>query len=213
MSKSWNIALGIVLGLVIYELIIQTIETLERHTYWRRSREYCDKVKKPLLRVGMKRSIFEPPNGDVTIDLDKAVLKIPGGVLGDERHMPFIDKQFGVCFNEHTLEHLHSVKDVELAVRECTRIADCAVFLTPSPYSIVATFFCKTHRLRIWSEDDKIAVQELGLTPVGRAIVTYGQPPKVEGVEENELLSGLVEAMGGRPIVAYERGYEESKFR
>jgi len=102
----------------------------------------------------MKRSFLEPPNGDVTLDLSEEVLGIKGGVLGDECDMPFKDKQFGVCFNEHTLEHLRYPEDVEAAVKECVRVADYAVLLAPSPYSIYATFFCPTHLLLLWFDDE-----------------------------------------------------------
>jgi hypothetical protein len=119
----------------------------------------------------MHRGPFEPPNGDVTLDIDPEVEKIPGGVLGDERFMPFADREFSFCFNEHTLEHLHSAADVELAVNECRRVADYTVLLCPSPYSIFATFFCPSHRLRLWfdSDNNKIIVRENGWrTGVGK---------------------------------------------
>lgn len=136
--------------LVRYELMIQIAETGERHHYWKLARQYCDSVNKPLLRIGMRRSILEPPNGDVTLDLDPEVLKIQGGILGDERRMPFRDKQFGVSFNEHTIEHLPNPQDVDMAVKECVRVADVAIILAPSPYSIYANLFCPTHYLRTW---------------------------------------------------------------
>ncbi len=200
--------LAILGTLVGYEVTIQGIETYERHKFWNVSREYCEAVGKPLLRIGIRRSKLEPPNGDVTLDLDLAVLKIPGGVVGDERDIPFADKQFGVCFNEHTLEHLHSAEDVNQAVKECARVADYAVFLTPSPYSLWSNFFCETHRLRIFPHDSSISVEEVGLTPVGRALVAYGTPPTVTRARINPFLQQAIRLMGGRPRRRYETGYE-----
>lgn len=133
-----------------YEGIIQASEFMERHNYYSLARAYCDGIGKPLLRVGMRRSILEPPNGDITIDIDRKVLEIPGGVCGDERDMPFDDKLFGVSFNQHTLEHLRTADDVELAIAECRRVADFAVLLAPSPNSIYASLFNPTHNLRLW---------------------------------------------------------------
>jgi len=150
------VAIGI--GLTTYEVAIQLKEHSERRKYWDIARAHCDQSGKKLLRIGIRRGIFEPPNGDVTLDLDPVVLNIPGGTCGDERDMPFADKEFGVCFNEHTLEHLHSREDVELAVNECVRVADKAILLCPSPYSIISNLFCHTHYLRIWFDKDKIRV-------------------------------------------------------
>ena len=199
----WKIGAFLLATLLAYEFIIQGTEIWERHSYWKASRHYCNQVNKKLLRIGIKRSFTEPPNGDVTLDLDKEILKIPGGVQGDERAMPFHDKQFGVCFNEHTLEHLHSAEDVQQAVKECTRVADCAVFLMPSPYSIWSTFFCETHRLRLWEENNTLIVEEMGLTPVGRVIVAY-EPPLVFQAKGNRPLQVIISAMGGRPKQKYE---------
>lgn len=145
-------ALAVLGTAVVYEGSIQVSEHAERYHYWEVARAYCDLVGKPLLRIGIKRSYFEPPNGDITIDIDLKVLDIPGGVHGDERFMPFADKQFGACFNEHTLEHLHTAEDVEMAVNECARVADVAFLLAPSPYSIWANLFNPTHNLRLWMD-------------------------------------------------------------
>jgi hypothetical protein len=151
----------LLIGALLYEGTIGATELHERFNNWNWARDYCDQVGKPLLRIGMHRGPFEPPNGDYTLDVDPAIEDIPGGVLGDERNMPFCDKQFGVCFNEHTLEHLHDAQSVEMAVNECRRVADYAVLLCPSPYSIYATLFCPSHRLRLWfdNKNNRIVVK------------------------------------------------------
>ena len=140
--------------------VMELAEVKERHDWWRESVKYCQSVGKPLLRIGIRRGPFEPPNGDVTLDLDPIVLGIKGGVVGDERCMPFSDKQFGVCFNEHTIEHLYSAEDVELSISECMRVADYAVILAPSPYSFGGLFH-PDHKLRVWfKNNNKIVVKE-----------------------------------------------------
>ncbi len=123
----------------LYELAVQAPEYRDRHEAWQAARAYCDSVGKPLLRIGVHRSFLEPPNGDVTLDLDPSVADPSKGVvLGDERNMyMFADGQFGVCFNEHTLEHLATPEDVRRAVAECLRVADYAMFLFPSRLSLV----------------------------------------------------------------------------
>lgn len=151
----WQRAL---LSLAMFEAGTQVKEVMERHRLFRQARATCAANQKQLLRIGVRRGPLEPPNGDVTLDIDRAVLGIPGGVCGDERAMPFADKEFGVCFNEHTLEHLENPEDVALAVRECVRVADVAMFLCPSPYSVWSNLFNKTHHLRLWLRDDEIWV-------------------------------------------------------
>ncbi len=122
-------------GLIgMYEVGVQLPEYMDRHDGFTAARAYCRSVGKPLLRIGVHRSPLEPPNGDVTLDLDPSVTDIARGViLGDERNMAmFTDRQFGVAFNEHTLEHLITAEDVAESVRECLRVADYAIFLFPS---------------------------------------------------------------------------------
>jgi len=174
-----------------YEVSMTVRAHLEEHTYWKLAREHCDKVSKPLLLIGMRRwwKIIEGmPNGDVTLDLDPAVQGIEGGVWADERDMPFADKQFGACVNEHTLEHLHLVEDIQLAVNECVRVADKSIFIAPSPYSIYANFFVPGHNFRLWfdSVNNKIGVVDnlyrtgLGYTSgVGQTLVAESEAPVV----------------------------------
>ena len=184
-----GIGLTILKYTVFYEVGLSIRAAFERHKYWNESREYCNEVGKQLLRIGVRRSPLEPPNGDVTLDIDPVILTIPGGVLGDERDMSmWKNREFGVCFNEHTLEHLYSAEDVELAVNECVRVADIAVFLAPSPYSLWSNFLVPTHKLRIWFDNvnERIKVEPnkyntgLGITnppAIRQAFVSKGKAP------------------------------------
>ena len=181
----------ILLAFGAYEIGVGVRANLENHAYWKLAREHCDKVDKPLLLIGMRRAwkvALGMPNGDVTLDLDPAVQSIKGGVLADERDMPFADKQFGACLNEHTLEHLHSAEDVQLAVNECFRVADKAIFTGPSPYSVFNNFFLPSHYLRLWFDpvNNKIMVVEnvyrtgWGFSSgIGQALVAEGNAPIV----------------------------------
>jgi SAM-dependent methyltransferase len=198
MKHGTKVALGIAGGLAgavaLYEVGHQIHDNYERSYYWDVARAYSDAVGKPLLVVGMKRWPWQPPDGDVTVDLDPAVLGIPGGVQANELSMPFSDKQFGACYNAHTLEHMASAEDVETAVNECLRVAEIAIFLCPSPYSIVANMFCPSHNLRLWFDNDnnRIIVRpnnwrtEIGWQPgprntaieAGQSMVAY-EPLKV----------------------------------
>lgn len=123
---------------------------IERHIYWNQARAYADSVGKPLLVVGIKRFPWQPANGDITLDIDPVVETIPGGVWADERDMPFANHTFGAVYNAHTLEHLGNAEDVEIAVNECLRVADRAIFLCPGPYDFMSNLLCPSHHLRLW---------------------------------------------------------------
>jgi hypothetical protein len=187
----------IIKTIVMYEGGIAVKENIERHKHFNDARAYCDEVRKPLLVVGMKRHPWEPPDGDVTIDIDPLVENIPGGVLSDVTDIPFNDKTFGAAYCPHILEHMESEDAVQAAVDECTRVADKAVFLCPSPYSIWGNFFCPAHNFRVWFDPglDQIRIKEntlrtgLGNTSGGQYIprktvassmITTGRPRVVK---------------------------------
>ena len=164
-------------GLGLYEVIVQANETEERHTLYKWSRDYCNSVEKQLLQVGMRRHWFNPPEGDVTLDIDPAVLSVKGGVVGDVRNMSmFGDKEFGTVICSHVLEHLHSVDDIELAISESVRVADRSVFIAPSPYSIMAMLHPQ-HRFRLWFSDNTIKVLPNEWS-IGQSMTT-NETPKV----------------------------------
>jgi len=147
MSGKRSLFWGSLSLLTLYELAVQAGEYQARHRLFAAARAYCRAIGKPLLRIGMRRSPLEPPNGDYTVDIDSTVALVGGGVWADERCLPFADRQFGVCFNEHTLEHLPAPADVQLAVAECSRVADVCILLLPS--SPLSRWAHETHRLLI----------------------------------------------------------------
>lgn len=158
LAKTLLVALG---GAVLWETGVQVKEHVERHDWYNWSREYCDSVGKPLLTVGLQRGTYNPPNGDSVIDVDPEVLDVSGGVLASVTALPFPDKKFGIAYNSHVLEHLSSPEDIEAAIAECRRVADYAVLLAPSPYSIMANLFCPSHNYRLWmdSKNNKVVVK------------------------------------------------------
>jgi hypothetical protein len=161
MKTGWKIFLGGAGLILIYEAATFLREHAERHWWYDWSRQYCDIEGKPLLTIGIQRHSINPPNGDYTLDIDPKVLTIPGGVHANELDMPFPDKMFGVAYNSHTLEHLNTSADIEKAISECRRVADYAVLLAPSAYSIYANLFCPTHKFRLWldNENNRIMVK------------------------------------------------------
>ena len=156
-------ALGVIVKLLIaYQVGLTAKENVERHDYYGQAREYADAVGKPLLAVGLQHGFWQPPNGDITIDINPDVESIEGGIMADVRDIPFPDKYFGACYCPHVLEHLESAEDVQRAVDECVRVSNMAVFLCPSPYSITGNFFCPAHHLRLWFDPELNRIRVTG---------------------------------------------------
>jgi len=188
------ITLKTFLGLWIgYECGIGMRNIIERHTYYREAREYCDKVDKPMLRIGMRKTFFEPPDADVTVDINPEVENIIGGTCADERMLPFSDKKFGVCINQHTLEHLSNTEDVEKAINECVRVSDITVLLTPSPYSIFTNVFNPHHSLRLYFDRINNAVRveknKYNVRSIGQAMVVE-KSPKIYSKGSGTVING-----------------------
>lgn len=163
-----------------YEGGIGIRNIIERHTYYKEAREYCDMIGKPMLRIGMRKYFWEPPDADVTVDIDHEVESTIGGVCADERSLPFANKEFGVCINQHTLEHLSNIEDAEQAINESFRVADIAVLLTPSPYSVFTNIFNPHHNLRLYFDhiNNTIRIEEnrYNIKSVGQAMVLTKSP-------------------------------------
>ena len=175
------ITLKTLLGLWVgYEGGIGVRNIIERHTYYKEAREYCDRIGKPMLRIGMRKYFWEPPDADVTVDINPEVRTIAGGICADERNLPFANKEFAACINQHTLEHLSSIGDIEKAVNECVRVADIAVLLTPSPYSLFTNVFNPHHNLRLYFDQVKntIRVEEniYNIKSIGQVMVVKDFP-------------------------------------
>lgn len=184
----------ILLGALFYEGAVATKETIERHSYYNQARQYSDSVGKPLLVVGMKRFPWQPPNGDITVDIDPEVEFLKGGIRADICDLPFPDSYFGAVFCPHVPEHLYTAEDVQTAVYECTRVADEAYFLCPSPYSIYATLMAPSHHQRIWFNQ-----------AINQITVKYIDPPFAfgghsHGQYENQISQAFV-ARRGSPMV------------
>jgi len=88
------------------------------------------------------------------------------------------------CINEHTLEHLDTLEDVEVAVNECVRVADIAIFIAPSPYNI-SNLGNPKHPLRLWFDqvNNKIRVEKNPYRlPIGQVMVSEDNAPRIEKI-------------------------------
>jgi len=163
-----------------YEVGIGIRNIIERHTYYKEAREYCNSVGKPMLRIGMRKYFWEPPDADVTVDIDPEVEQTLGGICADERKLPFANKEFGVVLNQHTLEHLSSIEDAEQAINESVRVADIAILLTPSPYSLFTNVFNPHHNLRLYFDhiNNTIRVEEnrYNIRSIGQVMLVTDSP-------------------------------------
>jgi len=99
---------------------------------------------KPLLVVGgpygagpFRHTFNMPshPGGDVCVDLwDRAC---DGSLfqIGDIRHLPFSDGQFGAVLCSHVLEHMADLEDATTAWAELHRVADSVFVALPTKAS------------------------------------------------------------------------------
>lgn len=125
------------------------LDSIEKRETFRAARETADRLGKPLLNAGCgdeTENTFIEPILQSDANLDVVPRDVPNFVLGsvEDMHM-FGDKQFGVAFCSHTLEH---VDDPEKALAELQRVADYAYVCAPSPENIFYSHFYPEHKWR-----------------------------------------------------------------
>ena len=140
-----------------YEIAQYFIGQRRRLKSFKKARYHADCNNKPLLVVGAPlapgfspaRLLNSPhhPCGDITTDICEEKLKLyRNTMVADIRCLPFRDKAFGASYCSHVLEHLHTVKDAKIAIKELQRVADSAHIVVPSKLSIVE-WVCPGHFL------------------------------------------------------------------
>lgn len=137
--------MNLLLGLLVYEGIIQLDELAERQRVFQQARDYADSVRKPLLVVGAPMFSVNHPCGDVTIDISPEKAAMCNGEVADVRNIPYPDKYFGAAFASHVLEHLETVKDARIAISELHRVADKVFIVVPSKWSLAAWLYPEHH--------------------------------------------------------------------
>ena len=124
-------------GLALYQGIVSVAERRERQVVYKRAYQTALEKRKPLLVVGGHRG--RHGTGDVCIDTNiKACKGAPVSIPGDIRRIPLPDKWAGAVFASHVLEHLPTVADAEMAIRELFRVADTIYIVSPSKLNMVA---------------------------------------------------------------------------
>ena len=98
--------------------------------------------------------------GDTCLDVDPRACQGCSYVPGDVRNLPFENKQFGVAYNSHVLEHMATLEDCTAAWSELHRVAEVVLTCVPSKSSIMAWLAPEHH---LWVREvalDQIEVTE-----------------------------------------------------
>lgn len=112
-------------------------ERKEREKWYNIAFQRSRYIGKPLIVFGSPKG--RHGCGDVLFDL-RPTGECPVEVQGDISDLSmFRDKEFGVAFVSHVLEHLSSQK-MEKALYELQRIANSCVILYPSTMNMLARF-------------------------------------------------------------------------
>jgi len=149
----------ILLGIMKYECIAQSTERVERWKVYAEAKEYAKNTGKPMLVVGLPKTtlshgFLEEGCGDICIDIDQRVLEVSieaEGKVADVRNIPYSDKYFSSAFCSHTLEHLNTIDDCEVAVSELRRVADKVFIVSPHKWALSAWFNPEHH---LWISED-----------------------------------------------------------
>jgi hypothetical protein len=166
-------AVGIFLGVVIWQLAVLLSEIQDKDRKYEAATAYAQKVGKPLLVAGgpwgtyrIRRWLNMPAHGsgDVCLDIDCCTfLGHPCGVVADVTQVPFVDKSFGAAFVSHLLEHLPTVDDAKNALAELNRVAEVVFIAYPSRQSIGA-WLKREHHLWIWQKGSVTYIEQRGNT-------------------------------------------------
>lgn len=130
-------------GLLVFQVsqvALHAHEIADRWRAWRAARVASNQIGRPLLNVGCASTrVITHPCGDVCLDVDSRRLQRCRGVavVGDVRSIPYPDGYFGAALVCHVLEHLPSVADAEIAVRELHRVARVVYVCSPGRLLLV----------------------------------------------------------------------------
>ncbi len=162
----WVMLVLAVLTLVIHQWGVAQSKVQERVDMFALALGIARSHDKPLLVVGRPTVARHYSCGDVTIDLDPAVLSDcpTGGQVADVRDLPFSNAYFGAAFASHVLEHLDNLEDVARAYAELSRVADHVIVASPSRQSIISQMMPDHH---LWV--DMVGIEQLSAEERGGA--------------------------------------------
>lgn len=183
MEYLWFIALAIVAGVGLWQLVVWITETRAKNRQYRAACACAQEKGKPLLVAGgpwgvtwTRRRLNKPAhgNGDVCLDIDRRALgNHPKGVVANVTHIPFADKCFGAVFASHLLEHLPTVEAASQALAELNRVAEGVFIVYPSRQSFPG-WLIPGHHLWVWQKDKTTYLRQRGKSNGRRAAEYYG---------------------------------------
>ncbi|MBN2462747.1 MAG: methyltransferase domain-containing protein [Dehalococcoidia bacterium] len=160
---------GISLGVVGWQLVVWSGETLQKNNRYKAAVGRARKMGKPLLVAGgpwsdrgVRRWLKMPAHGggDVCLDIQRRAFEgHPCGVIADITRIPFCDKAFGAVFVSHVLEHLPSSYYADRALDELDRVAEGVFLVYPSRQSIGA-WLHPGHHLWVWQRGNTIYLEQ-----------------------------------------------------
>ena len=160
---------GTSLGVVVWQLVVWSGETLQKHSSYKAAVFHARKAGKPLLVAGgpwsnrgIRRWLNMPAHGsgDVCLDIERRAFQgHPCGVIADVTRIPFCDKAFGAVFASHILEHLPSTHYADRALDELGRVAEGVFLVYPSRQSVGA-WLHPGHHLWVWQKDNIIYLEQ-----------------------------------------------------
>jgi len=179
----WFIALAIVVGVGLWQLVVWVIENQFKGRQYKAASARALKEGKPLLVAGgpwgvtrTRRRLNKPAhgNGDVCLDIDRRAFDShPRAVVASVTHIPFADKCFGAVFASHLLEHLPTVDAASQALDELNRVAEAVYIVYPSRQSF-AGWLVPDHHLWVWQKDSTTYLRKRGKSTGRRAAEHYG---------------------------------------
>ena len=169
------LALGICLGVGVWQLAVWLGEIRDKNKKYKAASTYTKGRDKPLLVIGgpwgnkRARHWLKMPahgNGDVCLDIDRRAIKgHPYGVIASVTHIPFSDRSFGAAFASHLLEHLPTTDDSNKALAELNRVAEAVFIAYPSKQSI-AGWVIPDHHLWVWQKGNTTYLKQRGRSGV-----------------------------------------------
>ena len=164
---------GISLGVVSWQVVVWSGETLQKNRGYKAAVAHARKAGKPLLVAGgpwsdrgIRRWLKMPAHGggDVCLDIERRAFEgHPCGVLADISRIPFCDKAFGAVFASHILEHLPSTYHADRALDELSRVSESVFLAYPSRQSIGA-WLHPGHCLWVWQKGGAIYLEQRNST-------------------------------------------------
>lgn len=114
----------------------------ERNSYFTEARSLADSIGKPLINIGCgdyNPNLFPRALAESDLNIDVVPQDVPNFKLIDSIYdMPFRDREFGVAFASHVLEHVGNPRE---AIREIKRIADHYYLLVPAWWNSAGLFW------------------------------------------------------------------------